>query len=286
MKYPNGEHYVEVKDHRYKIHPTEGIKFQKRDPPTSLRTQYQVQNEIQSRRNQKFVKNDNDELVVKNYLKKRPNIQKQLPNCPSCKRNKWLEFDKGYYCKNYGYIINKEKHQIDKKVLRQERDFSTRINYANKKIREIWMNMVTTKYNSTEDMINKLKELKGKTELKFYKNESNYYDNMNIRFDEDPFAKKSQAIIKFYHEVLLVMKFLQTKPQVKNMNINYYDLYYTVIKNRNEKEILDDQSENDYINCNDNFPNHYIGRKNDNVMLRQRKVRSHITHFKYFLLYK
>ena len=28
------------------------------------------------------------------------------------------------------------------------------------------------------------------------------------------------------------MKYLQTKPQVKNMNINYYDLYYTVIKNR------------------------------------------------------
>ena len=37
------------------------------------------------------------------------------------------------------------------------------------------------------------------------------------------------------------MKFLQTKPQVKNMNINYYDLYYTVVKNRDDKEIVDDK---------------------------------------------
>ena len=80
-----------------------------------------------------------------------------------------MEFDKGYYCKNCENIFNKQKHQIDKKVLRQDRDFSTRSNYANKKIRETWMNMVNNKYNSTEDMINKLKQLKGKTKLKFYK---------------------------------------------------------------------------------------------------------------------
>ena len=50
--------------------------------------------------------------------------------------------------------------------------------------------------------------------------------------DENPFAKNAQGISKIYHEVLLLMKYLQTKPQVENMNINYYDLYYTVIKNR------------------------------------------------------
>ena len=66
-----------------------------------------------------------------------------------------MEFDKGYYCRNCEYIINKQKHQIDKKVLRQDHNFSTRRNYANKKIRKIWMNMVNTRYNSTEDMINK-----------------------------------------------------------------------------------------------------------------------------------
>ena len=134
MKYLNGENYVEVKDHRYKIHPTENIILRLRDEPKSLRTQYQVQNETQILRNQKVIKNDNDQLIVKNYPKdKQSNIQKQLPNCPSCKQNTWLEFVKGYYCTNCEYIINKQKHQIDKKFLRQDRDFSTRINYANKK---------------------------------------------------------------------------------------------------------------------------------------------------------
>ena len=82
-------------------------------------------------------------------------------NCPNCKRNNWLEFDKAYYCKNCEDIINKPEHQIDKKVLRQDHYFSTRLPYANKKIREIWMNMVNTNYNSTEDMIYKLQQLKG-----------------------------------------------------------------------------------------------------------------------------
>ena len=158
MKYLDGNYYVEVKDHRYKIHPTVNIILRKRDPPTSLRTQYQVQNETQIRRNQKVIKNDNDQLVVKNYPKNnQPKIQQQTfkpPNRPSCRRNNWLEFDKGYYCQNCEYIINKQKHQIDKKVLTHYRDFSTRLNYANKKIRDIWMNMVSTTYDSTEDMIN------------------------------------------------------------------------------------------------------------------------------------
>ena len=117
--------------------------------------------------------------------------------------------------------------------------------------------MVNTKYISTEDMINKLQDLKGKTKLKFYKNISNYYDNMNIRMDEDTFARNAQGITKVYHEVLFLMKFLQTKPQVKNMNIKYYDLYYTVIKNRDEREIVDNQYENHSFSLNDVIiPNH------------------------------
>ena len=111
--------------------------MRKRDEPKSLRTQYQVQNETQIRRNQKVIKNDNDQLIVKNYPKnKQPIIQQQkfkLPNCPSCKQNERLEFDKGYYCTNCEYIINKQKHQIDKNILRQDRDFSSRLNYAKKR---------------------------------------------------------------------------------------------------------------------------------------------------------
>ena len=85
---------------------------------------------------------------------------------------------------------------------------------------------------------------------------------MNIRFDEDPFAKKAQGISKICHEVLKLMNFLQTKRQVKNKNINCYDLFYTVIKNRDEKEALENQYENDIISLNDvNIPNHYVGRE-------------------------
>ena len=261
MKYLNGEYYVEVKDCRYRIHPTENNILRKRDPPKSLRTQYQVQNKTQIRKNQKVVEN-NGKLEVKNYPKhKQPIIQQQKfkpPNCPSCKRNNWLEFDKSWYCQNCEFIINKQKHQIDKNIFRQQRDFSTRLNYANKKIREIYISMVNTNYNSTEEIIKKLQQLKGKTKLKFYKHISNYYVEMkNKNFqtqDQDPFSKNAYGISKIYHEVLLLMKFLQTKPKVKNMNIIYFDLYYTVIKVRDENKEIDNQyenDENDYIDIND-----------------------------------
>ena len=204
MKYFNGEYYVEVKDHIYKIHPTENIILRKRDPPTSLRTQYQVQNQTKIQRNQKLVKNDN-QLIVKNYPKnKKQPIQQQPklkpPNCPSCKRNIWLEFDTGFYCQNCDNIINKQKHQIDKNIFRQDRDFSTRLNYANKKIREILIIMVNTKYNATQDMINKLQSLKGKTKLKFYKNKSDYYIEMKIKIfqtQEDLLLKMLKVLVKF-----------------------------------------------------------------------------------------
>ena len=120
-------------------------------------------------------------------------------------------------------------------------------------------------------MIIKLQDLKGKTKLKFYKNISNYYiemKNRNFQTQEDPFSRNAQGISKIYHEVLLLMKFLQTKPKVKNMNINYYDLYYTVIKTRDENKDIDIQYENDekdYINLNDINP---IGTKPRETILR------------------
>ena len=46
---------VEVKDERYRKHPTENIILRERDPLQSLRTQYQVQNETQIRKNQKLL---------------------------------------------------------------------------------------------------------------------------------------------------------------------------------------------------------------------------------------
>ena len=137
------------------------------------------------------------------------------------------------------------------------------------------MNMVNTNCNTTEAMIEKLQQLKGNTKLKFYKNIKNYYKEMkhkNFQTQEDPFSKNAQGISKIYIEVLLLMKFLQTKPQVKNMNINYYDLYYTVIKTGDENRDIDNQfenDENDYINFNIFItPNHYIGIKPRETILK------------------
>ena len=210
-------------------------------------------------------------MVVKNYPKnkKQPiHQQPKLPNCPSCKRNNWLEFDKGYYCKNCEHNSNKQRHQINKNVLRQGRDFSTRLNYANTKSRDIYINMVNTIYNTTEDMTNKLQTSKGKTKLKFHKNISIYYieiKNRNFRTQEDPFSKNAQGVSKFYHEVLLLMKFLQTKPRDKNTNISYFDLYYTVIKTRDDNKDIDNQYKNDE---NDYVPNHFVGIKPRETILR------------------
>ena len=93
MKHPNGNYYVEVKGHRYGYHPTENILLGLRDKPKSLRTQYQVQNGTQLRKNQKVMKKDDDVLVVKNYPKSKQPIKQQPkfnpPNCPSCKQNTW-----------------------------------------------------------------------------------------------------------------------------------------------------------------------------------------------------
>ena len=112
-------------------------------------------------------------------------------------------------------------------------------------MREIYYSETT--YNSTDDSIKKLQQLRGETKKRFYKNGSNYYDEMNIksfRFEEDPFAKDAQGISKIYHEVLMLMKFLQTKPQVKKMNNYYHDLFHTVNKNTDDKEIVKDKYNN------------------------------------------
>ena len=97
--------------------------------------------DTQLRRNQKIIWNINNELEVKIYPKnKQPVLQQSIfkpQNCPSCKQKSTLDFDKSYHCQNCEYIINKQKHQIDKKVLRQDNYVSTRLPYANKRIREI-----------------------------------------------------------------------------------------------------------------------------------------------------
>ena len=62
MKYLDGQNYVEVKNHRFKIHLTGNIIIRLRDPPNSLRTLYKLQNNTQIRKNQKVIRNNNNEL--------------------------------------------------------------------------------------------------------------------------------------------------------------------------------------------------------------------------------
>ena len=86
----------------------------------------------------------------------------------------------------------------------------------------------------------------------------------------DPFSKNAQGVAKIYHEVLLIMEFFQTKVDIKNMNIIYTDLYYTVIKTRDENKNIDNEYENDYhdyIKINDFFITpQYVGRKHDELL--------------------
>ena len=37
-------------------------------------------------------------------------------------------------------------------------------------------------------------------------------------------------------EALMLIKFFQTKPYLKNENIDYFDIYYVIILNKLEKE--------------------------------------------------
>ena len=186
---------------------------------------------------------------------------------------------------------------MKRKVLIQGRYLSTRLNYANKKSRETWLIMINITNSSTEDMIDKLQEIEGKTNFKIYRNISKYNDEMNynrqsgaFHFEEDAFSKNAPGFSKIYHEVLLLKNFLQTKPQVKSMDNILYDIDYTVIENNVEKEIMNveyENNENDYNIYNDYIiTNHFVGRKNDNTLTTQRKMRYKINHLKLFILYK
>ena len=63
------------------------------------------------------------------------------------------------------------------KKLRRDKTFSTRVPYANKKIRETHFSMTKTKFKKTGDKIKYSQILKSKTKLKFQKNRGESYDH-------------------------------------------------------------------------------------------------------------
>ena len=83
------------------------------------------------------------------------------------------------------------------------------------------------------------------------------------------------------HEVILILQFLQTKPQVGSMKKEYLNLYYTIIKNRDEKE----EEDVDYSNYVDFImPKYDIGVKFPETILKQTKMRFQRNCFKLFIL--
>ena len=95
-------------------------------------------------------------MVVEKYSEKKQPINQlrkiNLPVSPSCKRKTWIEFDKGFYCPICNIILKNKNFQWIKEVLKQER-----LPYADEKIGELYSEMVNTKYDTTQDMIDKYK---------------------------------------------------------------------------------------------------------------------------------
>ena len=63
-------------------------------------------------------------------------------------------------------LTNKNIKQIEQYL--DKIRFSTRLPYANKKIRKTICSMVNTKYKATEDMKTKLQSTKGETNLQLF----------------------------------------------------------------------------------------------------------------------
>ena len=59
----------------------------------------------------------------------------------------------------------------------------------------------------------------------------NYMRQSNtVQFEEDSFSKNSKGIAFIMHKAWFVMECLQTKLQVKSENIDWFGLYYTILK--------------------------------------------------------
>ena len=58
---------------------------------------------------------------------------------------------------------------------------------------------------------------------------------MAIIFEEDTFRRNARGIAMLMLKALLLLKTVQTKPQIEENYINYSDLYYTNISNLSDE---------------------------------------------------
>ena len=75
--------------------------------------------------------------------------------CPSCRQRKWIEFDEGFYCESCQRFIIKQKHQTDQKIRRQDKTFSERLPFVNKKIKGRIFSCDEKKCKTLDGMIRK-----------------------------------------------------------------------------------------------------------------------------------
>ena len=79
------------------------------------------------------------------------------------------------------------------------KNFSTRLKYAEKKIKERYFSMMNIKYKTIDGVNKILQQIKRKIEKKFPRKQSDYYDQMNcmrqsntLHFEEDPSSKSAE----------------------------------------------------------------------------------------------
>ena len=84
--------------------------------------------------------NEKDELEIKPFTKRKTNKKEQVIDAPETnaeilryKVRSWVEFNRDYFCRSGHYKIIKPKRLIDKKLLGQDKKFSTRLPYAQKR---------------------------------------------------------------------------------------------------------------------------------------------------------
>ena len=125
MKYLNGKYYVEVNQKKYLNTPMVYNVSQKQKEPKSVGVHYHDISDAQAARNQKVIKNENDESEVKPNPKGKSNKKQKIAEkpkldieCPLCRNRNWIEFDS-----TFEFDINKQKHQIDEKKLGKMRFF-------------------------------------------------------------------------------------------------------------------------------------------------------------------
>ena len=74
-------------------------------------------------------------------MKEKTEKPKTEISCPFCRQQSWIEFDNGFYRSEREFNNNKQRHQIEKKLIGHDKNFSTKSPFADE-IQEIYFPMM------------------------------------------------------------------------------------------------------------------------------------------------